>query len=301
MKVLVRHYDAFSSTPNMGNPAGIVLDASGLSDEEMQAIALQIGFNETAFVLPSDKADFQIRFFTPGHEIPLCGHATVASIIALFEKGRLHEHSLPQSLTIDTKAGILPIVIRENRGCNTVFVEMTQAPPEFVEFQGSRHALAESLGIQVDGFHPTLPIVFGSTGTWTLIVPTTSLSVVATMEPTNAHFPHVLAQMPRSSIHPFSLETILAYADLHGRHFSSPYSGTVEDPITGTASGVMGAYMAKYEPNFCAEKKYVFQVEQGFEANRRGKVQVTILNREEPSRVKIAGTGVYVKDLLSEN
>jgi PhzF family phenazine biosynthesis protein len=74
--ITVHHYDAFSNKPNMGNPAGIVYEGDSLSEGEMQRIALKVGFNETAFPLKSDKADLRIRYFTPGHELNLCGHAT---------------------------------------------------------------------------------------------------------------------------------------------------------------------------------------------------------------------------------
>ncbi|MEO2014136.1 MAG: PhzF family phenazine biosynthesis isomerase [Fuerstiella sp.] len=177
---------------------------------------------------------------------------------------------------------------------------MTQAPAEFVEFHGSQPALADSLGVQVGDFHATLPIVFGSTGTWTLIVPTSNLAAVTSMQPTCQNFPDVLTQMPRSSVHPFSMETTLADTDLHGRHFSSPFSLTVEDPVTGTASAVMEAYMARYAPEFCKDRKYTLQVEQGFEVGREGRVEVTVVNRTQPFEVRIAGTGVFVKDLLLE-
>ncbi|BBI32975.1 hypothetical protein KCTCHS21_23740 [Cohnella abietis] len=76
--VTVLHYDAFSDQPNKGNPAGVVLDASQLSEKDMQSIAYEVGFNETVFVVDSQVADLRLRYFTPGHEINLCGHATMA-------------------------------------------------------------------------------------------------------------------------------------------------------------------------------------------------------------------------------
>ena len=82
-KIKVHHYDAFSNTPNKGNPAGVVLDANDLTELEMQDIAQQVGFNETAFVQNSDFADFKLRYFTPGQEMNLCGHATMATLYAL--------------------------------------------------------------------------------------------------------------------------------------------------------------------------------------------------------------------------
>ena len=87
----VFHYDAFTNKPNMGNPAGIVLEADGLTEEEMQRIAEKVGFNETSFVLPSEVADIRMRYFTPGFEMDLCGHGTVATIFALRERGLLEE------------------------------------------------------------------------------------------------------------------------------------------------------------------------------------------------------------------
>lgn len=61
----VFHYDAFTNKPNMGNPAGIVLEADGLTEEEMQIIAEKVGYNETTFVLSSEVGDIRMRYFTP--------------------------------------------------------------------------------------------------------------------------------------------------------------------------------------------------------------------------------------------
>ncbi|MDB4868336.1 MAG: PhzF family phenazine biosynthesis isomerase [Cohnella sp.] len=72
----VLHYDAFSRIPGKGNPAGIVRDAEGLQQWEMQQIAASVGFNETTFVLPSQVADVKLKYFTPGHEMDLWGTAS---------------------------------------------------------------------------------------------------------------------------------------------------------------------------------------------------------------------------------
>ena len=96
----VFHYDAFTNKPNMGNPAGIVLEADGLTEEEMQIIAEKVGYNETTFVLSSEVGDIRMRYFTPGFEMDLCGHGTVGTLYALREKGLLEEKS---NLTIETE------------------------------------------------------------------------------------------------------------------------------------------------------------------------------------------------------
>ena len=84
--VQVYHYDSFSIEANKGNPAGIVLDTENLTDWEMQEIASKLALMKLAFPVKSDKADLRIRFFTPGHEMDLCGHATIATIYALKRK-----------------------------------------------------------------------------------------------------------------------------------------------------------------------------------------------------------------------
>ncbi len=238
----VFHYDAFTNKPNMGNPAGIVLEADGLTEEEMQIIAEKVGYNETTFVLSSEVGDIRMRYFTPGFEMDLCGHGTVGTLYALREKGLLEEKS---NLTIETKAGILPIQIGVNENGET-FIKMRQAAPQFKEFTGSKEELAHSIGLEVNDLDVSLPIVYGSTGNWTVIVPIKNLDACERMNPNNAAFPSVLKEIPNASIHPICLETYDEQAQMHGRHFSSAYAGTIEDPVTGTASGVMGAYYAMY-------------------------------------------------------
>ncbi|MFB5677398.1 PhzF family phenazine biosynthesis protein [Paenibacillus terreus] len=285
--IQVCHYDAFSNVPNKGNPAGVVLDGENLNDEQMREVAEKVGFNETAFPLASDKADLRLRYFTPGHEINLCGHATIASIYALKTKGLLGDKT---DLTIETKAGILPVKIAAMEK-NQLYITMRQAAPEFREFKGSLPALAHSMGIEKEDMETDLPTLYGSTGTWTLLVPIKSLAACKRMKPDNKRFPDILQEMPRASVHPFCLETYDADAHMHARHFSSPFSGTVEDPVTGTASGVMGAYYARYIAQKPAAPLNLL-IEQGQEIQRDGRVRVAV----HGETIEITGNAVHVKD-----
>lgn len=283
-KIKVYHYDAFSQIPNMGNPAGVVLEGETLTEEQMKEIAAKVGFNETAFPLKSDKADIRIRFFTPGHEINLCGHATMATMYALKTRGLLRSDA---DLTIETKAGVLPIRFTSNDGLH---ITMRQAVPEFQAFTGSLKDLACSIGIEEGDIEPELPTVYGSTGTWTLLFPIKSLAAFKRMQPNNQLFPKVLKEMPRASIHPFWFETYDPHAHMHARHFSSPYSGTIEDPVTGTASGVMGAYYARYINKHASS--FDLLIEQGHEIGKDGKVRVFV--SDNGNGIEIMGNAVYV-------
>lgn len=289
----VFHYDAFTNKPNKGNPAGIVLEADGLTEEEMQIIAEKVGYNETTFVLSSEVGDIRMRYFTPGFEMDLCGHGTVGTIYALREKGLLEEKS---NLMIETKAGILPIQIGVKENGET-FIKMRQAAPQFKEFTGSKEELAHSIGLEVNDLDVSLPIVYGSTGNWTVIVPIKNLDACERMKPNNEMFPSVLKEIPNASIHPICLDTYDELARMHGRHFSSAYAGTIEDPVTGTASGVMGAYYAMYlEKDFDHEMELI--VEQGQEIHKDGRVTVYVTKVEGDAnlQIDIAGTAVYVKE-----
>ncbi|MCA1060504.1 PhzF family phenazine biosynthesis isomerase [Rossellomorea aquimaris] len=281
----ILHYDAFTTIPEKGNPAGIVLHGDNLTDEEKQEIAYKVGFNETSFPVTSDVADLGIRFFTPGNEMSLCGHGTIATMHALKTRGLLEDKSY---FTIETKAGILPIKIESNGT-----ISMKQGKPQFREFDGSKDKLAHSIGLERDDINEDLPIVYGSTGNWTLLVPINSLDSFQKMKPENQLFPSILQEFPHASVHPFCLETHDYKADMHGRHFSSAYSGTAEDPVTDTASAVMGAYYAQFLSN---QETLTLLIEQGHEMNKDGRVRVQVTRINEAYEIEISGQAVYVNE-----
>lgn len=293
VKVSIQHIDAFSSTPEKGNPAGVVLNGEDYTEKQMLTIAAAVGFNETAFVVPSNVADFRIRYFTPGHENNLCGHATMGTVYALKMHGLLEK----SAFTIETKAGILPIQIREEN--NQILITMQHAKPQFQPFSGSKSDLAASIGLQEEDLHIDYPIVYGSTGIWTLIVPVKELSSFSKMVPNTEAFPNVLLDMPKTSVHPICFEVRDHGNDMHARHFSSPYSGTIEDAITGTASGVMGAYYKEYvNPEISLPT--TLTVEQGHEINKDGRVYVHVKEDDEQLDISISGTAVFVKNIEIE-
>src|SRR5215212_954720 len=101
---------AFSDDPAGGNPAGVVLDAAGLADAAMLAIAAEVGFSETAFVTAADGQDLAVRYFSPLAEVPFCGHATIATGVAWGER-----HG-PGVLRMRTPAGLVEVTVRDGNG-----------------------------------------------------------------------------------------------------------------------------------------------------------------------------------------
>jgi PhzF family phenazine biosynthesis protein len=80
----VLRYSAFTDNPAGGNPAGVVLDARGMTEAAMLAAAAEVGYSESAFLTPRDNArEYDVRFYSAVAEVPFCGHATIASAVAL--------------------------------------------------------------------------------------------------------------------------------------------------------------------------------------------------------------------------
>jgi PhzF family phenazine biosynthesis protein len=182
------------------------------------------------------------------------------------------------------------MAVRESDGLP--LVTMQQAKAEFVPFDGDLENIANAIGLTVNDLDPSLPLVYASAGTWTLLIPIQKLAAFRRMQPRNHLFPKVLSAMPRASVHPFCLETIDPMTNMHARHFSSPYSRTVEDPVTGTASGVMGVYHARHIGRTMNRVSLV--IEQGHEIGRDGRVEVFVDSANEEHPVSIRGAAVYV-------
>src|SRR3954452_4422682 len=137
----ILHYTAFSDTPDGGNPAGVVLDASALSDAEMQRIAADLGYSESAFVRSRTDGGYDVRYFSPAMEVPFCGHATIATAVALAER----DGAGP--LTFHTMAGVVPVATQGSDGSLTatltsVAPHVEAAPADLL--QGALDALGWS-------------------------------------------------------------------------------------------------------------------------------------------------------------
>ncbi len=245
--------DAFTTAPFGGNPAGVVPDAAGLTEVEMQAIAREMNLSETAFVLPPEApgADFRVRFFTPLTEVDLCGHATVATFWALAEMGRLAPPAGDGTVTVrqETRAGVLAVEVRFAGG-RPVAVMMSQAAPSFRPFTGDMAELAAALGLPADaiagagaGTAPhELSVGIAYTGLWHLLVPVTGLRALERLAPDMARLGALNETLGVQTTHVFTLETLAAGHAAHARSLA-PVLGIGEDPQTGTASGALGAYL----------------------------------------------------------
>jgi PhzF family phenazine biosynthesis protein len=226
--------DAFTRQPLQGNPAGVVPFGRGLSEDEMVAVAREMNVSETAFVLPSREADVRLRFFTPTQEVPFCGHALVASLALLRELGEVPAAGDFARVRVETAAGILPVdLVRDREGFR---VDMTQVPPAFRPFPQPVDRLLEILGAAADDLREDLPVELGFTGLWHLLVPMTSTEALDGLLPDMRALAALNREVGALTTHVFVEED----EAFHCRDFA-PAAGVDEDPVTGSASGALGA------------------------------------------------------------
>lgn len=249
----------------------------------MQTIARLVGYNECCFVCSSRVAELRLRYFTPGHETGVCGHATIGAIAAWIRNNAIEQDV---TLAVETAVGSIEVCYRHA----TKEIMMQQANAKFLPFEGNIDKLLETIGLPRDAYMEGYPVCYGWTGSWTLLVPIKSLDYFLIMKPENKRFPEVLQQNEGASVHPITFTCYDKKHTMHGRHFSSPFSGTVEDSVTGTASGVMGAYYLNYVKE--AEEIDIL-IEQGNEIQKEGTVRVVAQRDSGEIAVKIFGRAVY--------
>jgi trans-2,3-dihydro-3-hydroxyanthranilate isomerase len=246
MERSIYQLDAFTNQPFGGNPAGVVPEAAGLDEKQMQKIAREMSLSETAFVFPpsSREANVRLRFFTPETEVDLCGHATIAAFYLLVKEGFVRLQGDETFLVQETKAGVLPVRIRAIDG-RIRQIMMAQTTPEFTSTLTGVEidTLAQVLGTSRDALglysHPYLPIQTVSTGLNDIILPVRSQDLLDALHPDFG----ALAEFSRAhnavGVHAFTLGSDVTAIC---RNFA-PAVGIPEEAATGTSSGALAAYL----------------------------------------------------------
>ncbi|MFW6003095.1 MAG: PhzF family phenazine biosynthesis protein [Halanaeroarchaeum sp.] len=288
--------DAFTDEPYAGNPAGVVPNAAGLDDAQMQAIASELGASETAFVHPSARADRRLRYFTPTREVDLCGHATIASLVHLAESGDLAGES-----TVETNVGVLDVAVEDD---GTAW--MTQSQPTVRRVDLDTDEVASALGLRaeaIEAVRDDLPLAVTSTGLPFLVVPVDYLEELGRAAPDDAAVDAVAERVDAIGIYAFTFDTLESASTVHGRAFV-PGAGVSEDPVTGTASGATGAYLRHVgafdgggsapgtsDVSVADGMPEELRFEQGDFVDRPGRVRVRVAET-----VRVGGTATTVVD-----
>ena len=287
MKLDVFQVDSFTTTILEGNPAGVILNADGLTERQMQQIAREMNASETAFIIntPGNGYDIEVRFFTPTKEVPICGHATIAAHYVYAKEKDISEGIITQK----TKAGILPVEIIKEDG--DLRIMMTQAKIEFgpIISGTNKDKLIGGLNMDTNELDGEIPIQIVSTGHSKVLVPIRKKSVLDSIKINPGILSELSEEIGCNGYYVFTFDSQEQGILISGRMFA-PAIGINEDPVTGNANGPLGAYLTRYGKLEKRKNGYDFDIKQGEAINRKGYMRVHVFSNEyDAELIKISG------------
>jgi trans-2,3-dihydro-3-hydroxyanthranilate isomerase len=287
------HYDVFTDQALEGNQLAVFLDGRGVSTERMQAIAREMNFSESTFILPADAAgtDVRMRIFTPGNELPMAGHPTIGSTFALAHSGAILTGQ--SRFVFGLGVGPVPVDL-EWDGDRLRFAWMTQLKPEFGPAIDARDAVAAAIGLGTGDLAPDLPIQQVSTGLPFVFVPIRDRDAVDRASSDASVHRRLMSSIGADlGIFLFAVMPEGSPETAYSRMFA-PTFGMVEDPATGSASGALGCYLVRHGLVTGDDARKIVSL-QGVAMRRPSRIHIAVDSRgDEIVNVKVGGTAVLV-------
>ncbi|QOV36740.1 PhzF family phenazine biosynthesis isomerase [Streptomyces ferrugineus] len=277
----ISRYVAFSSDPEGGNPAGVVLDATGVDDATMLATAAELGYSESAFVVPGgEDGTVDIRYFSPLAEVPFCGHATIATAVAHAER-----HGTGK-LQLRTKAG--PVTVTTDRTADgTVMATLVSVAPRTAPIPEAELAeLLAILGWSAGDLDPALPPRVAFAGAWHPVVAAASRERLADLD---YDMDALAALMARHDWTTVDLVWRESPTTFHARN-PFPPGGVVEDPATGAAAAAFGGYLRELG---LVPTPATLTIHQGTDMGRPSTITVTVPAAPDTG-IGVSGTAVRI-------
>jgi PhzF family phenazine biosynthesis protein len=273
----ILRYTAFSASPEGGNPAGVVLDARGMTAERMLATAADVGFSETAFLVPLGDR-FAVRYFSPRAEVSFCGHATIASAVAWAER-----HG-PGRLRLDTAAGEVDVVTQIGDD-GVVRATLTSVAPRTADLgDDDLRDLLDALRWSHADLDPALPPRVAYAGAWH---PVLAAATRDRLHALDYDFDALAALMDARDWTTIDLVWRESPTVFHARN-PFPPGGVVEDPATGAAAAALGGYLREGSHVAVPAEVTVFQ---GADMGRPGVLEIGI-PAGPSSGIHVTGTAV---------
>lgn len=286
-KVNVQIVNAFVRENKGGNPAGVVLDADDLTNEEKLLIAAKVGLSETAFVSKSAKADFKLDFFTPNRQIAHCGHATIAAFSHLSQLNKINGFQSSKE-TID---GIKEIILKGE------LAFMEQQAPKYVDVSEKRKLILESLSLNENDLIENAPISLVNTGNSFVIIPVLNSEILKKIKPNFDLINDISNDLDLIGYYVFT-NSENSESDATTRMFAPRY-GIEEESGTGMAGGPLACFL--YDK--LNSKKNSFLIEQGnfmsIPSPSLIYVDLTIQN-EQITKLMAGGKGISVSQKTIE-
>jgi PhzF family phenazine biosynthesis protein len=234
-RVEIHQVDAFTRQLFAGNPAGVVLDADGLDDATMLAIARELNNADTAFVsaADADDHDLRVRFFTPRTEAGFVGHATLAvhTVLAARDGRRTRRQK--------GRTGIVEV---RPSGADDHEILLPHAPLGRRIHDAELAQVCSALGLAPDALDARCPAIIAGSGSTRLLLGVHAGATLAGLSPDTGRLTALSAQLGAAGYFVFSLRPTIAQCDVESRMFC-PALGIPEDPVSGNAHGMLGVYL----------------------------------------------------------
>lgn len=272
-------YTAFSSDPAGGNPAGVVLEAGTAADEEMLALAADLGYSETSFLWPRGAREFDVRYFSPLAEVPFCGHATIATAVAVTAR----DGAGP--LVFNTTAGRIDVstAITDDGPTATLI----SVPPRTASIDdGDVSELLTALRLDSNELDTALPVMAAYAGAWHPIVALAERDRLAALDYDFDRLGALMASRDWTTID----VVWRAAADVFVARNPFPPGGVVEDPVTGAAAAAFGGYLRKIG---AVATPASITIQQGEFIGRPGRITVGI-PADPNTGISVTGTAVAI-------
>lgn len=262
MRKLFHTLDVFTDQRFGGNPLGVVLDADGLSGDEMQRIAAEFNLSETTFVLPPDDPanTARVRIFTPASELPFAGHPTIGTAILLAELGEGND----VELRLEEKVGVIQVAVKADAGGAGYATLSAAAMPGVADMPSSDAKIAAALGLDAAdiGFETHHPGLIEA-GVRILFVPVADLDALMRAQAVSGPW-RALDETPDCvGLYPYTRSN--NDAGFRSRLFA-PDQGIAEDPATGAAATLLPAQVHIAET--LSDGTHAWQISQGYEMGR---------------------------------
>ena len=223
---------AFTTSPDGGNPAGVWIGDALPKADQMQRIAAEVGYSETAFITPARGSHRTVRYYSPEAEVSFCGHATVAAGVALGQRDGAGTY------VFETAAGTVPVDVRPDGDGYTGTLTSVEPRHEPVSEDALSGYLA-SLGWDASDLDGAIPPARAFAGAWHLVLAVDRKDLLDNL---TYDFDSVKQKMLSDGL--TTLQLIWRESDdvFHSRN-PFPVGGVVEDPATGAAAAALGGYL----------------------------------------------------------
>jgi trans-2,3-dihydro-3-hydroxyanthranilate isomerase len=270
--------DVFTRTRFAGNPLAVIPDARGLGDAEMQRIAAEFNYSESAFVLPPDDPanSARVRIFTPTDEIPFAGHPNVGTAFVLGRQGNLFGRPVSDAMQFEERAGVVEVALIRDAG-QVVGARITAPRPLEISHAIDAETVAACASLRIEDFPPDglLPVM-ASVGLPFALGEIASLEALARARPNGAAFALADQRYPHADDH-FALFLFHRASEHAGRvraRMFAPLSSTPEDPATGSAAAALGARLLSLRREADLDAQLV--VDQGIEMGRPSTISLNL-------------------------